>query len=166
MFHHIPVCLPCSFARSFACSLVLSVIVLMGLLQADVAWADTPCQSASESPDFEERLTPLHIKLSGFVNTRPEASSLGFVKLEIRSYQVTAYFEVVTAEAVGCPEATEGVLLQQIKKRGHFPLVGAKDLLLKIATAAPGTPLTLDGYYRPRNRNLHVKHVEVIGMTN
>jgi hypothetical protein len=120
--------------------------VLAGLLRADIVWAETPCQAASEGPNFDARLTPLHIKLSGFVNTRPEASSLGFVKLEIRSYQVTAYFEVVTAEAVDCPQATQGVLLQQIKKRGHFPLVGAKDLLLKIATAAPGTPLTLDGY--------------------
>jgi hypothetical protein len=158
MFRHI--------SGSLARCLVWSVLILAGLLQADIVWAETPCQAASESPDFDERLTPLRIKLSGFVNTRPEASSLGFVKLEIRSYQVTAYFEVVTAEAVDCPQATEGVLLQQIKKRGHFPLVGAKDLLLKVATAAPGTPLTLDGYYRPRNRNLHVKHVEIIGMTN
>lgn len=162
MFHPVPV----SLAGSLARCLVGSAIVLASLLQAGILWADTPCQAASESPDFEERLTPLHIKLSGFVNTRPDASSLGFVTLEIRSYQVTAHFEMVTAEAVGCPEATEGVLLQQVKKRGHFPLVGAKDLLLKVATAAPGTPLTLDGYYRPRNRNLHVKHVEIIGMTN
>ncbi len=150
----------------FLHGLAWSLVVFACLVRVSVSSAEVPCLAASESPDFEDRRAPLHIKLSGFVNTRPEASSIGFVKLEIRSYGVTAYFEVVTAEAVDCPQATQGVLLRQIKKRGRFPLIGAKDLLLKIATAAPGTPLTLDGYYRPRHQNLHIINVEVIGMTN
>lgn len=133
---------------------------------APVAFAETPCLAAWESPNFEERLTPLHIKMSGFVNTRPEESSLGFIKLEIRSHRVSAYFEVVTAEAIACPQATEGVLLKQITRTGNFPLIGDSDLLLKVVTAAPGTPLTLDGYYLPRHRKLHLQSVEVIGMTD
>jgi hypothetical protein len=135
-------------------------------LPASPIFAELPCLAATETPESEFRQAPFKIKLSGFINTRPEESSLGFVKLGIRAYRVAPNFEVIVAEAIDCPRATHQVILQQTRKHHiDFHLFGPKDLLLKVAAAEPGTPLTIVGLFQPRNRNLHLVSVDVIGMT-
>lgn len=134
---------------------------------ASATFAGSPCLAAVESPESEFRHDPLKIKLSGFINTKPEASSLGLVKFGISTYRTSAYFEVVVAEAPDCPRASHSVILQQTGKHEiDFHLFGPKALLLKVATAEPGTPLAIVGFFQPRNRSLRLESVEVIGMTS
>ncbi|MCS6925261.1 MAG: hypothetical protein NZ578_05085 [Candidatus Binatia bacterium] len=145
--------------------LFLLYVVGMNAGLASSTFADSPCLAAAESPESEFRHDPLKIKLSGFVNTKPEASSLGLVKFGISSYRTSAYFEVVVAEAPDCPRASHTVILQQTGKHEiDFHLFGPKALLLKVAAAEPGTPLAIVGFFQPRSRSLHLESVEVIGM--
>jgi hypothetical protein len=105
--------------------------------------------------------------LSGFINTKPEASSLGFVKLGINAYHTMSYFEVIVAEAPDCPYVTHHMILQQTPEHEiDFHLLGPKALLLKVATAEPGTPLALTGFFQPRSRTLQLLAVDVIGTSN
>lgn len=153
--------------RLFPCSPALLFTVYVFSSPAPLVFADLPCLAATENPESEFRQEPLKIKLSGFINTRPEESSLGFVKLGIGAYRVSPFFEVIVAEAPDCPRASHNVILQQTRKHQiDFHLFGPKDLLLKVAAAEPGTPLAIVGLFQPRNRNLHLLSVEVIGMTN
>jgi hypothetical protein len=154
------------YPRYWTFNVFFFVVGLCGTL-AIPAYAEYPCLAATEAPESEFRQDPLKIKLSGFINTRPEESSLGFVKLGISTYRVSSHFEVIVAEAVDCQRATHEVILQQTRRHNiDFHLFGPRELLLKVASAEPGTPLTIVGLFQPRNRNLHVVSVEVIGMTD
>lgn len=147
--------------------LFLLCVTGMNAVLVSPACAGSPCLAAVESPESESRHDPLKIKLSGFINTKPEASSLGLVKFGISTYRTSVYFEVVVAEAPDCPRASHTVILQQTGKHEiDFHLFGPKALLLKVAAAEPGTPLAIVGFFRPRSRSLYLESVEEIGMTS
>jgi hypothetical protein len=149
---------------SSRCSAVCVVAAACYTAPLSSAFAEVPCLAASENPSSENRQEPLKIKLSGFINTKPDESSLGLVRLSITSYHMTSYFEVIVAEAIDCPRVTHRMILQKTNQYEiDFHLFGPKTLLLKVATAEPGTPLTLLGYLEPRSRNLRLVEVEVIG---
>lgn len=122
---------------------------------------------SGERPDSEFRREPFKLKLSGFLNTKPDEHSLAVVTLGIHTYRENYQFEVVHAEAVDDPRISPRALLQQVGKyQVDFNLIGPHKLFSKIAQSPPGTPLAIVGYFQQRNRNLQLLSVEVIGMTN
>lgn len=148
-----------------------SAVVILGLWTA--FWpgpptsAQVPFGLGGDNPESDTSRTPFRIKLSGFINTRPEENSVAVVTLGISKYRETYQFEVVTVEAVDNPRVSQSAILQQVgKHQVDFELVGPQGLLSKIAQAPPGTPLAIVGFFQQRNRNLRLESVEVIGMTN
>jgi hypothetical protein len=120
---------------------------------------------AGSSPEDENRKEPLRIKMSGFLNTKPEEGSLAVVTLGISAYNETYQFDVGSLEAPDYPRLSPTILLQRAGKHHvDFNLIGPKDLLSKIGQAEPGTPLALDGLFYPYNRNFRLDSVQVIGM--
>jgi hypothetical protein len=107
---------------------------------------------------------PFRIKLSGFLNTKPEEGTRA-IKLGINSFQETYQFELIKAEAVDDPQISQTAILQQAGKYPvDFNLIGPRDLLSKIGQSEPGTPLTIIGFFQQRNRTLQLESVDVIGM--
>lgn len=148
-----------------------NVVVLLGLWaalwSAPPGLAQVPFGLGGDNPESDTSRTPFRIKLSGFINTRPEEGSVAVVTLGISTYRETYQFEVVTVEAVDNPRISQGAILQQVgKHKVDFEVVGPQELLSKIAQAPPGTPLAIVGFFQQRNRNLRLESVEVIGMTN
>ncbi len=131
------------------------------------AFAQAPFGLGGDSPESDTSRTPFRIKLSGFINTRPEENSVAVVTLGISRYRETYQFEVVTVEAVDNPRVPQSAILQQVgKHQVDFELVGPQELLSKIAQAPPGTPLALVGLFQQRNRTLRLESIQIIGMTN
>jgi len=120
---------------------------------------------SGENPESEFRQEPFKIKLSGFINTKPDEESLAVVTLGIGLYRETYQFEVVKAEAIDYPRVSAHAILQQVRKHTiDFDLIGPKEMLSKIGQAEPGTPLALVGMYRPRDRTLQLLSVSILGM--
>ncbi len=114
----------------------------------------------------DQSRTPFRIKLSGFLNTKPEEGSK-VLKLGISTFGETYQFELVKAEAVDDKQIGEKAILQQVGKYAvDFEVVGARDLLSKIGQAEPGSPLAITGFFTQRNRKLQLESVEVIGLND
>jgi hypothetical protein len=112
----------------------------------------------------DQSRTPFRIKLSGFLNTKPEEGSK-VLTLGISTFGETYQFELVKAEAVDDKQIGEMAILQQVGKYPvDFDLVGTRDLLSKVGQAEPGSPLAITGFFTQRNRKLQIEKVEVIGL--
>lgn len=145
--------------------LLLLCVTGMNAVFVSSTFAGSPCLAAVESPESEFRQDPLKIKLSGFINTRPEDESTPVVTLGISTYRETYQFEVVNVEAPDYPRLSSSVILQQVGRHSiDFDLFGPRELLSKIGQAEPGTPFAITGLYSPRNRSLRLESVDVIGM--
>jgi hypothetical protein len=122
---------------------------------------------AGSNPSHDTSKTPFRIKLSGFINTKPEGGSAAVVTLGINTYGETYQFEVVKAEAVDDSQVGQHAILQQVRKyQVDFNLIGPQELLSKVGQAEPGTPLAIVGFFRQYNRTLQLVSVDVIGMTD
>jgi len=117
------------------------------------------------NPADENSSTPMKVKLSGFINTKPDEKSLAVLKLSIAMYRETYLFEVVKFEAVDRERVTTRALLENTEEHEvAFELAGPKELLSKVAQAEPGTPLALTGFLQQRERRIQLTDVEVIGL--
>jgi hypothetical protein len=145
---------------------ILSFALGVCALPVSSARAQMPFGVGGDNPESDNSRTPFRIKLSGFINTRPEEGSVA-VTLRINTYRETYQFEVVSAEAVDNPRVSQNAILQQVGKYPvDFHLIGPNELLSKVAQSQPGTPLAIVGMFQQRGRNLQLLSVEVIGMTN
>jgi hypothetical protein len=86
------------------------------------------------------------------------------VTLGINTYREKYDFDVITAEAVDNPRISGSTILRQYKNRQkNLNLAGPKELLSKIGQAESGTPLTLVGFLRQRDKTLQLTSVEILG---
>jgi len=147
------------FSHFITCCVLLSLFCVApsGFAQVPPGGMDGATSDASR--------TPFKIKLTGFLNTNPEAGSK-VLKLGINDFRETYQFELVKAEAVDDKQIGEGAILQQAGKYAvDFDLVGPRALLSKVGQAEPGTPLTMIGFFTQRNRKLQLESVDVVGLT-
>jgi len=129
-------------------------------------FAQTGVGVGSSHPDAEGSRTPLKVKLSGFINTKPEGDST-VIKLGIGIYRETYQFELVKMEAVDRERISSQKILDPSESREiAYDLTGPKDLLSKIAQSEPGTPLAITGFIQQRERRMQVTAVEIIGLEN
>jgi hypothetical protein len=139
--------------------------VVFWLLLTSVVHAQTFGAGAGENPDSENRREPFKIKMSGFLNSLPDAQSLGLVTLGIRSFNETYKFDISSLEAPDYPQLSSKSILRQVGKHDvDFNVIGPRDLLSKIGQAEPGTPFAIVGYFTPRDRSLRLESISVIGM--
>lgn len=118
----------------------------------------------SSKPEHEGSRQPLKVKLSGFINTKPEEGSLGVMKLGISSFRETYLFDLTNVEAVDRERITARAILEPTEGRDvAYDLVGPRNLLSKIAQSQPGTPLSITGFIQQRERKMQVTEVQVIG---
>lgn len=130
------------------------------------ALAQTGVGIGSSHPDAEGSRTPLKVKLSGFINTKPEGDST-VIKLGIGIYRETYQFELVKMEAVDRERITSQKILDPSESRDiAYDLTGPKELLSKIAQSEPGTPLAITGFLQQRERKIQLTNVEIIGLEN
>jgi len=138
--------------------------VFMLLLSESFALAQSPVGGGMDGAGSDQSRTPFRIKLSGFLNTKPEEGSK-VLKLGINSFGETYQFELVKAEAVDDTQIGEAAILQQVGKYGvDFDLIGPRELLSKVGQAEPGSPLAIVGFFTQRNRKLQLESVEIIGL--
>jgi hypothetical protein len=151
---------------SFRRPLVLVFAAFVYGMPAVSAQAQTFGAGAGDNPTSDTSRTPFKIKMSGFLNSKPDEGSTE-VQLGISSYKETYQFALIDVEAVDNPQVSRSAILQQVGKYSvDFDLVGARDLLSKIGQAEPGTPLTIVGFFQQRNRRLQLESVSIIGMTD
>lgn len=138
--------------------------LLLCLMVAPLAFAQTGVGVGSSRPDYEGSRHPLKVKLSGFINTKPEEGSLGVIKLGIGAFRETFLFDLTNVEAVDRERVTPRAVLEAAEERDvAFDLVGPRAILSKIAQAQPGTPLAITGFIQQRERRMQVTDVQVIG---
>lgn len=151
----------------FRFSSLLAVIVFSVsafLMPVSSTWAQPAVGGGMDGASSDQSRTPFRIKLSGFLNTKPEEGSK-VLTLGINTFGETYQFELVKAEAVDDKQIGEAAILQQVGKYGvDFDLVGPRDLLSKIGQAEPGSPLAIVGFFTQRNRRLQLESVELIGL--
>jgi hypothetical protein len=136
----------------------------LSLIVSPLAFAQTGVGVGSSRPDHEGSRQPLKVKLSGFINTKPEEGSLGLIKLGIGTFRETYLFDLTNVEAVDRERVTPRAILEATEERGvAFDLVGPRAILSKIAQAQPGTPLTITGFIQQRERKMQVTDVQIIG---
>jgi hypothetical protein len=120
---------------------------------------------SGSNPESEDRKEPYRLKMSGFLNTKPEEGSLGLVTLGISTFSETYKFDVGNVEAPDYPQLSSSAILRRVGRYSvDFNLVGPRDLLSKIGQAEPGTPLALSGFFTPYNRTFRLESVQIIGM--
>jgi len=120
---------------------------------------------AGSNPESENRKEPYKLSLKGFLNTKPEEGSLALVTLGISTFGETYKFDLTSVEAPDYPRLSSSMILQQVGKHDiDFGLIGPRSLLSKIGQAEPGTPLAIEGLFRPYNRTLQLESVQIIGM--
>ena len=146
-------------------SLIWVLAAVLCLLPTSFAHAQTFGAGAGENPDSENRREPFKIKMSGFLNSLPDAQSLGLVTLGIRTFNETYKFDISSLEAPDYPQLSSKSILRQVGKYDvDFNVIGPRDLLSKIGQAEPGTPFAIVGYFTPRDRSLRLESISVIGM--
>jgi hypothetical protein len=144
-------------------SLVLNLCVST-LLPSAVPAQGLPFAVGGENVESETSLTPFKVKFRGMFNATAREESLGFVTLGISTYREKYDFDVVTVEAVDNPRISGSTILRQYRDRkAQLTLVGPKELLSKIGQAEPGTPLTIVGFLRQRDKTLQLTNVEIFG---
>ncbi|MGE0682038.1 MAG: hypothetical protein AB7P69_14205 [Candidatus Binatia bacterium] len=120
---------------------------------------------SGSNPESEDRKEPYRLKMSGFLNTKPEEGSLGLITLGISTFSETYKFDVGSVEAPDYPQLSSSAVLRQVGRYSvDFNLIGPRELLSKIGQAEPGTPLALSGFFTPYNRTLRLESVQIIGM--
>src|SRR5262245_13980928 len=150
---------------SFLRSLTFVFMIVTVLASASVVLAQAWGVGAGSNPESEDRKEPYKIKMSGFLNTKPEEGSIGQVTLGINTFRETYQFDVGSLEAPDYPQLSANTIFRQARKRAvDFNLIGPQDLLSKIGQAEPGTPLAIVGFFYPYNGNLHLESVHIIGM--
>ena len=143
----------------------MMVTVLSSTSSALAQQGSGPGVGAGSNPESEDRKEPYKIKMSGFLNTKPEDGSIGQVTLGINTFRETYQFDVGSLEAPDYPQLSANTIFRQARKRAvDFNLIGPKDLLSKIGQAEPGTPLAIVGFFYPYNGNLQLESVHIIGM--
>lgn len=146
-------------------SSIWMLAVVLWFLSASFACAQTFGAGAGENPDSENRREPFKIKMNGFLNSLPDAQSLGLVTLGIRSFNETYKFDISSLEAPDYPQLSSKSILRQVGKHDvDFNVIGPRDLLSKIGQAEPGTPFAIVGYFTPRDRSLRLESLSVIGL--
>lgn len=150
--------------RSSSLLAIVFFSVSLFLLSVSFALAQSAVGGGMEGAGSDTSRTPFRIKLSGFLNTKPEEGNK-VLKLGINTFGETYQFELVKAEALDDQQIGEAAILQQVGKYAvDFDLVGSRDLLSKVGQAEPGTPLNIVGFYTQRNRKLQLERVEIIGL--
>ena len=151
-------------------SVVLVVSSLVSLCLLSSATAQVPIPSipfgmGGDNPSSEDSRTPFLVRFKGFINSRPDPSSLAVVSMGIARYSETYQFEVVEVRAVNLPKhiVTSRHILQQTGRFSiDYNLIGPSDLLSKISQAQPGTPLQIEGMFQQRRRRLTLRKVDVV----
>jgi hypothetical protein len=145
-------------------SFVFALALLVGTLLPSAGLAQVPPFAVGgENVESETSLTPFKIRLRGVINATAKGESLGFISLWINDYREKYDFDVVTAQAVDNARIPSSAILRQFKDRkADLKIDGPKELLSKIGQAEPGTPLTIVGYLRQRNRTLQLLDVETM----
>ncbi|MGH9426393.1 MAG: hypothetical protein ACRD2L_08835 [Terriglobia bacterium] len=145
------------FATVFFSLSILLVSVSFALAQSAVG-------GGMDGAGSDSSRAPFRIKLSGFLNTKPEEGNK-VLKLGINTFGETYQFELVKAEALDDKQIGEAAILQQVGKYAvDFDLIGSRALLSKVGQAEPGSPLAIVGFFTQRNRKLQLERVEVIGL--
>jgi len=146
-----------------------SIVFALGinmLLPSATPAQGSPFAIGGENVESETSMMPFKVKLRGILNATARKEGLGFVTLGINTYREKYDFDVVTAEALESPRITGSTLIRQYKDRkAPINLSGPKELLSKIGQAEPGTPLTLVGFLRQRDKILQLTTVEILGTT-
>jgi hypothetical protein len=126
--------------------------------------AQTGVGVGSSKPEHEGSRQPLKVKLSGFINTKPEEGSLGVITLGISTFRETYLFDLTNVEAVDRERISAQAILNPTEGREvAYDLTGPRNLLSKIAQSQPGTPLAITGFIQQRERKMQVTEVQVIG---
>ena len=125
-----------------------------------------PFGGGGESTDSENSRWPFQFKLAGVLNpTTPDPNSLATVTLTVGTYREIYKFEVRTAEAPDYPRMSTNQVLKSLGKYVvQLHLVGDKELMSKIGQSLPDTPLTLEGLFIRRYRQLQILSVDVFSM--
>lgn len=141
------------------------VVLAVSCVSPSFAFAQAFGVGSGSNPDSEDRKEPYRLKMSGFINTRPEEGSLALVTLGISTFSETYKFDVGNVEAPDYPQLSSSAILRQVGRYSvDFNLVGPRPLLSKIGQAEPGTPLALSGFFTPYNRTFRLESVQIIGM--
>lgn len=144
-------------------SLVLNLCVST-LLPSAVPAQGIPFAVGGENVESESSMMPFQVKFRGILNATARGKSLGMVSLGINTYHEKYDFDVITAEAIDNPRISGSAILRQYKDRQkNLNLAGPKELLSKIGQAESGTPLTLVGFLRQRDKTLQLTSVEILG---
>jgi len=127
--------------------LCLSIALQLYCSSPSRIFAQTGVGVGSSRPGHEGSRQPLKVKLSGFINTKPEEGSLGVIKLGIGTFRETYLFDLTNVEAVDRERVTPRAIFEAAEEREvAFDLTGPKDILSKISQAQPGTPLAITGF--------------------
>jgi hypothetical protein len=149
----------------FLRSCVFLVVFAASFASPSFTLAQTFGAGSGSNPESEDRKEPYRLKMSGFLNTKPEEGSLGLVTLGINTFPETYKFDVGNVEAPDYPQLSSSAILRQVGRYSvDFNLVGPRELLSKIGQAEPGTPLALTGFFTPYNRTFRLESVQIIGM--
>jgi hypothetical protein len=144
---------------------VFLVVLAMSFASPSFIFAQAFGVGSGSNPESEDRKEPYRLKMSGFLNTKPEEGSLGLVTLGISTFRETYKFDVGNVEAPDYPQLSSSAILRQVGRYSvDFSLVGPRELLSKVGQAEPGTPLALSGFFTPYNRSFRLENVQIIGM--
>jgi len=134
-------------------------------LPASVLAQRIPFAVGGDNVESESSMIPFKVKLRGILNATAKEKSLGTVILGINEYREKYDFAVVTAEAVDNPRISGSTIIRQYKDgKIELKLAGPKELLSKIGQAEPGTPLSLVGFLRQREKTLQLTNIETLGI--
>ena len=134
------------------------------LLPSTVPAQGIPFAVGGDNVESETSMTPFKVKFRGILNATARGKSLGVVTLGISTYREKYDFDVMTAEAIDNPRISGSTIVRQYKDRKkELNLAGPKELLSKIGQAEPGTPLSLVGFLRQRDKTLQLTSVETLG---
>ncbi|HXG18454.1 MAG TPA: hypothetical protein VNN62_05205 [Methylomirabilota bacterium] len=146
------------------CLFFVAFLVWCGGSFAPPVSAQTGVGVGSSRPEHEGSRQPLKVKLSGFINTKPEEGGLGVIKLGIGVFRETYLFDLTNVEAVDRERVTPRAIFEAAEERDvAFDLTGPRNLLSKISQAPPGTPLAITGFIQQRERKMQVVDVQIIG---
>ena len=154
-----------SNVRLWSSSLLALVFFSISILLLSVPFAlAQPFGGGMDGAGSDMSRAPFRIKLSGFLNTKPEEGNK-VLKLGINTFGETYQFELVKVEALDDKQIGEAAILQQVGKYPvDFDLIGSRELLSKVGQAEPGSPLAIVGFFTQRNRKLQLESIEIIGL--
>ena len=126
-------------------------------LAAAVAIVSTLLSGAVADARTGTRL--FRLNLDGYVGD-PPAARREQADLQLRAGQTNVRFQVTRA-TVSSSDILPSTIFSRVRPyRPNFILRGDRTLLGKVANAAPGKRLRIDGHWRPGSRDLMVSSVE------